>query len=164
MTTRKIVPQAKKMGEISGFRNENPFLALRNDVDRIFDRFFRGLDVSPFTATASMFHPSVDIADNGKEIRVTVELPGMDEKDIDISLTRDSLTIQGEKKESAEENNKNYHRMERVYGSFSRTVPLPVEVTVDNARATYKKGVLSIVVPKTEKALKEARKITIKER
>lgn len=163
MTTRRITPQAKRIGEVSVLTKENPFLALRNDVDRIFDRFFRGLDVAPFAATASMFQPNIYIADSGKEIRITVELPGMDEKDIDISLTRDSLTIQGEKKETAEEKTGNYHRMERVYGFFNRTVPLPVEVNVEDARASCRKGVLSIVLSKTERALKEARKIPVGE-
>jgi HSP20 family protein len=109
-----------------------------------------------------MFHPNIDVSDRGKEIRVTVELPGMEEKDIDVSVTRDSLTISGEKKDEIEETSSSYHRMERVYGFFTRTISLPVEVNVDSARASYKKGVLSIIIPKTEKALKDAKKIEVK--
>lgn len=162
MTTRRIPPLAKRSRDTIRFLEENPLLSLRNNIDRLFDNFFRGFDVSPFAATPPMFNPSMDVADSGKEITVTIELPGMNEKDIDVSVTQNSLTVRGEKRDETEEKGSSYHRMERVYGSFTRTIPLPVEVEVDGARANYKKGVLSITIPKTEKALKEAKKIPVK--
>ncbi|MCK9228557.1 MAG: Hsp20/alpha crystallin family protein [Eubacteriales bacterium] len=162
MTTIKITPHPKRTRELPRVSEENPLVLLRNNIDRVFDSFFHGLDIDPFVATASMFHPNVDVADNGKELTITAELPGMDEKDIDVSVTRDALTICGEKKGETEEKNVSYHRMERVYGFFSRTISLPVEVNVDAANADYKKGVLTINIPKTEKALKEAKKIPVK--
>ena len=162
MTTIKITPHPKKTRELAHVSEDNPLVSLRNNIDRVFDSFFRGLDVDPVVMTTSLFHPNVDVADNGKEIKITVELPGMDEKDIDVSVTREALTIRGEKKDETEEKNASYHRMERIYGFFSRTIPLPVEVNVDAARADYKKGVLTINIPKTEKALKEAKKIPVK--
>lgn len=161
MTTRRITPQIKKTRDIARLPEVNPLLSLRNDIDRIFETFLRGFDPGLPVMATSMFHPDIDVADSGKEIKVTVELPGMDEKDIDVALTRDSLTIRGEKKDETIEEGGSYHRMERVYGFFNRCIPLPVEVNVDGARASYKKGVLSIVIPKTEKALKEAKKIAI---
>jgi HSP20 family protein len=162
MTTIKITPHPKRAREVSRVSEEHPLLSLRNNIDRMFDNFFRGFEVEPSGLAASMFNPNIDVADNGKEIRITVELPGMDENDIDLSVTRDTLTIRGEKKDEKEEKNASYHRMERVYGLFSRTIPLPLEVNVDAAKADYKKGVLTINIPKTEKALKETKKILVK--
>lgn len=162
MTTIKITPHPKRAREDARVSGENPLLSLRNNIDRMFDSFFHGFDIEPSGLAASMFNPNIDVADSGKEIKITAELPGMDEKDIDVSVTRDALTIRGEKKDEAEEKNASYHRMERVYGFFSRTIPLPVEVNVDAARADYKKGVLTINIPKAEKALKEVKKIPVK--
>lgn len=144
------------------FEEFNPFLVLRNEMDNVFDNFFRGFEVEPFGKGSGVFQPKVNVADGEKEITVSVEIPGMDEKDIELSLTKDALTIKGEKKEEKEEKGKNYHRMECSYGSFSRTLPLPVEINTEKAEAAYKKGVLKIVLPKTEKAVKETKKIPIK--
>jgi len=162
MTTRRISPVAKKSRYAVQSSEDNPLLSLRNNIDRLFDNFFRGIDISHLAATPPMFSPSIDVADSGKELKVTMELPGMNEKDIDVSLTQNSLTIQGEKKDETEVKGSSYHRMERVYGSFTRTIPLPVEVNVDGARASYRKGVLSITIPKTEESLKEAKRIPVK--
>jgi len=140
------------------FDEWNPFLVLRNEMDKVFDNFFRGFELEPFGKGINTFQPKVNIVDSEKEITVSVEIPGMDEKDIDLSLTKDSLTIKGEKKEEKEEKGKNYHRMERSYGSFSRTLPLPVEINTEKAEASYKQGVLTILLPKTEKAVKETKK------
>lgn len=144
------------------FEEWNPFLVLRSETDKVFDNFFRGFEVEPFGKAPGTFQPKVNVADDEKEITISVEIPGMDEKDIELSLTKDTLTIKGEKKEEKEEKGKNYHRMERSYGSFSRTLPLPVEINTDKAEAAYKKGILTIVLPKTEKAVKETKKIPIK--
>jgi HSP20 family protein len=144
------------------FEEWNPFLVLRNEMDKVFDNFSRGFELESFRKAPGMFQPKVNVADGEKEIMVTVEIPGMDEKDIELSLTKDALTIKGEKKEEKEEKGKNYHRMERSYGSFSRTLLLPVEINTDKAEAAYKKGVLTIILPKTEKAVKETKKIPIK--
>lgn len=146
------------------FDEWNPFLVLRNEMDKVFDNFSRGFELEPFGKGINTFQPKVNIVDSEKEITVSVEIPGMDEKDIDLSLTKDSLTIKGEKKEEKEEKGKNYHRMERSYGSFSRTLPLPVEINTEKAEASYKQGVLTILLPKTEKAVKETKKIPIKKK
>jgi HSP20 family protein len=86
----------------------------------------------------------------------------MNDKDIDVSLTKDSLTIKGEKKEEKEDKGKNYYRMERSFGSFTRTVPLPAEVDTEKAKADFVKGVLTVTLPKTPKAIKDTKKIPIK--
>ncbi len=163
MTTIKITPHPKRTRELArAASEENPLVSLRNNIDRMFDSFFRGFDIEPFAVIPSVFNPSIDVVDSGKEIKVTVELAGMDEKDIEVSLTKDTLTIRGEKRDETEEKEASYHRMERVYGFFTRTIALPVEVNVDAAKADYRNGVLTINIPKTEKALKEAKKIPVK--
>lgn len=111
---------------------------------------------------AASFTPHVDVSENDKEIRISAELPGMNEKDIDITLNHDSLTIKGEKKEEKEDKGKDYYRMERSYGSFFRTIPLHVEVESDKAAASYKKGVLTVKIPKSPKAIEEKKKISVK--
>lgn len=140
----------------------SPFSLFRSEMNRLFDNFFQGFDIEPFEKRYGTFHPNIDITETDKEIKVSAELPGMDNKDIDVSLTKESLTIKGEKKEEKEEKKKDYYRMERSYGSFSRTIPMPVEIDTNNAKAQFKKGVLTITLPKTAKAIKEKKKITIK--
>lgn len=161
MAKKNVVSAEKKTVPVR--REEfHPFSLLRREIDSIFDRFFRGFELEPFRGRFGAFSPSIDVKESDKEISVSAELPGMDEKDIDVSLTRDSLTIKGEKKEEKEEKGKDYYRMERSFGSFSRTIPLPAEVDLDKAKAEFKKGVLTVTLPKSEKALKETKKIPVK--
>jgi HSP20 family protein len=148
---------------------------LGDDIDHMFDAFARGLASSPFyrravdrepfrhlaKATGTMT-PDVDVTETDKEIRVTVELPGMEEKDIDVEMSGDRLTIRGEKKEEREKIEKDYHLSERRYGFFRRSMQLPD--TVDSAKvdAQMKNGVLTLVLPKTGAAKSKARKVAIK--
>jgi HSP20 family protein len=135
-------------------------------MNRLFDDFFGGFSLSPWAplerGVPQVFTPRVDVSETDTEIKVSAELPGMEEKDIDVSLTRDTLTIKGEKKEESEEKGKDYYRMERSYGSFTRSIPLPVEVNTDKVEATFKKGVLDITLPKTAKAIGETKKVAVK--
>lgn len=139
-----------------------PFAFFRDEMNRLFDNFFRGVDIEPFGKKFAAFSPNIDISETDKEVVISAELPGIEEKDIDVSLTKDSITIKGEKKEEKEEKGKNYYRMERSYGSFSRTIPLPVEIDSDKTTAEFKKGVLTIKMPKTAEAIKETKKVQIK--
>lgn len=161
MGIRNLVPFGKKNISVRG-EEESPFALLRRNVDSVFDNFFRGFEMEPFESRLGVFSPKVDVIENDKEIKVFAELPGMDEKDIDISLTRDAMTIRGEKKEEKEQKGKDYYRMERSYGSFSRTIPLPVEVETDKIEAKLKKGVLTVTLPKSARAVEETRKISVK--
>ena len=122
---------------------------MRREMDRLFDRFF---EAWPFRSTSEMgrWMPSVDLSETDKEIIVRAELPGMDPKEIDISLSGNVLSIKGERKHEHEEKKENFHLVERSSGSFSRTLQLPAEVKADKIKATYKDGVLSISLPKTE--------------
>ena len=142
--------------------SDHPFALFRKEFDDLFDNFFRSFDMQTFEGRIGAFSPKVDVTENEKEFRISAELPGMDDKDIDVSLQNDMLTIRGEKKEEKEDKGKDYYRMERSYGSFSRTIPLPVEVETDKVDAKFKKGVLTITLPKTEKAVSETKKISVK--
>lgn len=143
---------------------ENPFYALQREMSRVFDDFSRSLDLAPFGVETGggSFYPSIDVKEGEKEITVRAELPGMEEKDIDVSLVNNSLTIRGEKKEEKEEKGKDYWRRETSYGSFSRTIPLPDEIDTEKVDAHFKNGVLTINIPKLESSSQKHKKITIK--
>jgi len=137
MTTRSIVP----------------FFGLQRNIDRMFDEFFNDFgrfELSPFNGdNLSMFNPSLDISETDAEIKVSAELPGLSEEDVDVSLSHNVLTISGEKKAEKEDKGENYHRVERSYGSFKRSVTLPSQVDANKVEADFKNGVLTIVLPKT---------------
>jgi len=105
--------------------------------------------------------PSIDIYEEGDEVVVKAELPGMKKEDLEVQLTDDSITISGEKKKEEKVERKGYYRHERSYGSFARSFSLPSEVNTDDAKAEFKDGVLEIRVPKTAEAKKKVRKVTI---
>jgi HSP20 family protein len=144
--------------------------SLRNEIDRMFDRFDRGFrrsifDLSPFWPAEPSFEgnvPAVDVTENDKAYTITAELPGIEEKDVDVSVSDDMLTIKGEKRQEKEEKGKNYYVSERSYGSFQRSFRLPTGVDQDKASATFSKGVLTLVLPKTAEAQKQPKKIEIK--
>ena len=140
---------------------DNPFALFRKEFDDLFDAFFRTFDLKPIEPSIGSFSPRVDVVDSEKEISIKAELPGMDEKDIDVSLSRGVLTIRGEKKEEKEDRGKDYFRMERSYGSFNRSIELPAEVDETMIKANFKKGVLDITLSKTPKAVQETRKIKV---
>ncbi len=161
MIGKSLLPFGKKG---MPFKREEyePFTFFRDEMNRLFDNFFKGFDIEPFERKFPTFSPSIDISETDKEIIISVELPGIEEKDIDVSLSKDSLTIKGEKKEEKEEKGKSYYRMERSYGSFCRTIPLPAEIDADKVNAEFKKGVLTVKLPKTPEAIKEIKKVQIK--
>ena len=123
--------------------------SIQEEMNRMFDRFFRGGDLSEI-GTAGMWLPPIDLSETPDKITVKAEIPGMDPKEIDISIQGDTLIIKGEKKEEKEEKGKNYYRMERRYGSFSRSVDLPTSVDTNKVTAECKNGVLEITMQKKE--------------
>jgi HSP20 family protein len=139
-------------------------LPLRREMDRLFDEFFRSWDTEMTRGGESgMFNPALNVAESDDAIEATVELPGLSEDDIDITLTRDGLTITGEKKSEEEERGKDYFRRERSYGYFRRTIPLPPDtVQADKVEAKFDKGVLTVTMPKRENAKAQAKRITVK--
>lgn len=144
---------------------EYPFYALQQEMNQVFDEFMKGFDVAPFSGLGEnlgKFYPSIDIKESDKEIILTAELPGLEEKDFELLLTDDALTIKGEKKEEKESREKDYYRMERKYGSFSRVVALPDGIETAKVDAKFKNGVLTITLPKSEEAKQKVKKIAIK--
>jgi len=133
-------------------------IATRPERD-IFDWAFDGFDLPDIFRSEKALTPAFDISETANEIHVKAELPGMDPKEIEITVTGDLLTIKGEKKEEKEEKGENFHRRERRYGSFSRSFRLPVEVKADTINAGYKDGVLTVTLPKAEK--EKARRIEV---
>ncbi len=123
--------------------------SIQEEMNRMFDRFFRGGDLSEI-GTAGMWLPPIDLSETSDKITVKAEIPGMDPKEIDISIQGDTLIIKGEKKEEKEEKGKNYYRMERRYGNFSRSVDLPTSVDTNKVTAECKNGVLEITMQKKE--------------
>jgi len=139
----------------------NPFRELDSIQDRMRN-FFDDFPTSLNMDTSSNFNPRVDISDDEKTVFVNVELPGIDKKDVKISVHENNiLTIKGEKKTELKDEKKNFYRMERTYGSFCRTVALPAEVNADKTKAKYENGILNVELPKLEPAPKAEKMIEI---
>ncbi|MBQ8465929.1 MAG: Hsp20/alpha crystallin family protein [Alphaproteobacteria bacterium] len=136
----------------------NDVWGLQSDINRLFDAF-----MSPFerTEVKNTLSPKLDIAELKDKYEIKAELPGMDEKDINLSVEDGLLTISGEKKAETEEKDKGYYLKECSYGSFSRSVRLPDNIADDKISAQFRKGVLFIDMPKTKETQSKARKIEI---
>jgi HSP20 family protein len=166
MTITDLVPWRRGEKQIPVKREaQEPVYQLKHRLDHLFDDFFESFGLTPFepfNEAFGAFSPRVDVSETDKEIKVSAELPGLDENDIEVSLARNLLTISGEKQEEAEDKGKNFYRMERSYGSFRRTIPLMVEVEADKIKAKFQKGVLTVTLPKTAEAQRQTRRIPIK--
>jgi HSP20 family protein len=139
------------------------------EMEKRFEEFFR----RPFSMLGPSWFPAlrmpelgevsakVDIFEDGNDVVVKAELPGMKKDDLEVNLTDDTITVSGEKKKEEKIEKKDYYRVERSYGSFTRSFRLPKEVQSDKAKASFKDGVLEIRVPKTEEAMKKEKKVTI---
>ena len=130
---------------------------LRREMDRMWEDFFG--PKRAFWHWGEEWTPAVDVAESPDKVTVKAEVPGMDPKNIDISLVGDVLTIKGEKKSEREETKENYHVLERSYGSFSRALRLPAAVVAEKIEAQYDKGVLTVTCPKKEPVKPKAIKI-----
>lgn len=153
-------------------REWRPLATLRREIDRLFDDLHvwprpsgrTVFDVEPFWRGELSFGkvPAVDIVEKEKQYEVTAELPGMDEKNIDVKFAEDILTIKGEKSEEKEEKEKDYYLSERRFGSFHRSFRVPAGVEADKIDASFKNGVLTVILPKSAQARKSEKKIAIK--
>ena len=140
-----------------------PFELLHRQMNELFDDFFHGSSLMRWPGLTSMdqLTPHVEVAETDDAYEVTAELPGLDEKDVEVTLDDNILTLKGEKTQEKEEKKKNYHFTERSYGHFERIIPLPHEVDKSKIKAHFKKGVLSLNLPKTEKTKKTSTKIQV---
>ena len=177
--------KAPNKGEIEETKEERgiqPFTGIqhsvttfRQEIDRVFDEFARHLTVSPFhrrvfdwepfrrmERASGVVMPDIDVVEGEAAICVSAELPGMEEKDINVEVTEDTLTISGEKREEREETDEDHHLSERRFGAFKRTLRLPDTVTSSKVSAEMKNGILTITLPKTEKAKQKPKKVSIK--
>ena len=151
-----------------------PLESLRREIDQLFDDFGLGtwrspfrssfFDIEPFRRAKAAFSgmPAVDVTETEKDYKVLAELPGMDEKNIEVKIANGMLTIKGEKQEEKEEEKQDYYVRERSFGSFERTFPVPDGVDLDKVDARFNKGVLTVSLPKTAEAQKAEKKITVK--
>ena len=156
-------------------RGMHPFLGLRDEIDRVFDRFFgegwmpfaprmrRTWEMAPWRGVAELLStPPADFAESEKEYELTVELPGLDEKQIEVTVGEEMITVVGEREDQRETRDKEYHLTERSYGSVRRAFRLPPGADAGKAKATFAKGVLTVRLPKTEAARTKPHKIEVK--
>ncbi len=145
--------------DVPGRRDEHPFSYLQRDMNRLFKDFWRG-DLSAFDEGWSRFDPHVDVEETDGEIRVTAELPGLDQKDFEVSLAdEDTLVLRGEKRAEREDDKHGWR--ERTYGRFERMLSLPSEVDADKVSAQFTNGVLTIRLPKSSTARQRSKRIPI---
>ena len=141
------------------WRPSGELSALQREMNRLFEQFFGeppGLDIANGGWT-----PRLEMAEMRDSLTVKAELPGLEAKDVDVAISGDTLTIKGEKKQDHEDKDETHYLMERTYGAFSRMVRLPAPVAADKTKATFKNGVLTISLPKTEAAKQKAIPINV---
>jgi HSP20 family protein len=165
-------PEAGPPGER---RELAPFERLRSEIDRLFDDFGMGalrspfrrgvFDIEPFWRGEISWGkvPAVDVTETASGYEITAELPGIDEKNVEVKYADGTLTIRGEKKHEKEEKKENYYLSERSYGSFQRSFRVPEGVDPDKVEASFKNGVLTVTLPKTPAAQRKEKRIEIKQ-
>lgn len=137
------------------------FLSLIPEMD-LFDRFFDDFSLPSLFGEDRVMVPAFDVSETEKEYVISGEIPGIDVKDLDVTLLDGRLTIKGEKNQEKEEKDQSYHRVERHYGSFERSFGIPENVKTDELEATYKDGILTLTLPKAE--VSQVKKIEVKEK
>ena len=147
---------------------------LREEMNRLFDRFTsgfgfplakslsEGLPMPKFSTSFSMATPAVDLTEEASAYKITAELPGMTEKDIEVAVSGDMVTLKGEKRQEKEDKTENYYISERSYGAFQRSFYIPDGVDRDKIAAQFSKGVLTLTLPKSAEAQKASKKIEVK--
>jgi HSP20 family protein len=164
MAIKDLIPWNNRGREVSFQRDTDihPFFALHREMNRMFDDVFRGFDFPPRLTTSRMQEGfgcrQIDIDETEKEVRITAELPGLDEKDVSLEIANGVLSISGEKKMESEDKARRFS--ERYYGRFERRIPLQ-DVEEDKASAAFKNGVLTVTVPKSAEAKGNVRRIAI---
>jgi len=164
MAIKDLIPWNNR-GRDFGFQRAtdvHPFFTLHREMNRMFDDVFRGFDLAPFGPTRvldGLGWPQIDIDETHKEVRITAELPGLDEKDVSLEIVNGVLSISGEKKSESEDKARRFS--ERYYGRFERRIPLD-GVDEDKVSAAFKNGILTVSLPKTPEAQKKEKQIAIK--
>ena len=152
------------MTVLTRFEPFREFSTLQDRVNRLFRDSYRGVNQDAGhddSLATSSFSPAVDVYEDEHKVTLKIEVPGIDEKDIDVRVENNTLTVRGERKIEKEEKEENYRRVERQYGSFTRTFTLPTTVDSENVSATYDKGVLKIALPKKAEAKPKQIKVNV---
>jgi HSP20 family protein len=159
MSVRDLIPWNRGR-DVTARRGEeaNPFLTLHREMNRLFDDVFRGFELAPFGADRGLAWPNIEVSDTDKEIKVTADLPGLEEKDVEVELANGVLAIRGEKKTETEDKDRLFTELH--YGRFERRIPLS-DVEKDEVAASFRNGVLSVTLPKSAKARQNVRRIEI---
>ena len=164
MAIRDLVPWPSRGRDVSVHRGDvtNPFITLHREMNRLFDDVFRGFDLNPFgngrLLDRAIGWPNIEVSETDKEVKITAELPGLEQKDIELELAHGVLAIRGEKRTETEDKNRLFS--ERTYGRFERRIPVD-EVEQDKVNASFKNGVLTVTLPKSPLAQEKVRRIAI---
>jgi len=134
--------------------------SLRREMDNLWNRFFGETPLA--RRLTEEWWPSVDLSETKDSFIIKAELPGLDAKDVEVSISGNVLTLKGEKKKEEEEKDEHHYRAERYYGSFHRTFQLPTNVKAEKIEATFEKGVLKVMLPKVEEAKKKPIEVKVK--
>ena len=170
MNVKGLIPWSRESNRVPDpYRHSDPFMTLHREVNRLFDDVWRGFDMPTFgrlqglsTNTRSGWStgwPNVEVSETDKEIRVIAEVPGLEDKDVEVLLDGDVLTVRGEKKSDHEDKERQFS--ERFYGRFERRIALGADVEEGQVQANFKNGVLTVSLPKTEHAHSKAKRIAI---
>jgi len=162
MNVRDLIPWSRASNPAPApYREQeqtSPFLSLHREVNRLFDEAFRDFSAPSLFGRMPVW-PSVEITETDKELRVSAELPGLEEKDVEVLMEDGVLTLRGEKKSEVEDKARQFS--ERFYGRFERRIPIAFEVEEDKVAAEFRNGVLTVTLPKSERAQAKARRIAI---
>lgn len=166
----KTVPVQHRLAQERSYPLHSPLHQIHHEFDRMFDHMFRSMGWQPSNLDMTLFpklsdgllKPTLDIGSTDNEYTIAVEVPGVDIKDVKLELVDNTLTIRGEKKQQREEKDKNYYCVERSYGSFQRVLSLPEDVDHDQIKATFRKGLLNIHMPRKMVAGSDVKRIEIK--
>ncbi len=165
MNMRDLIPWGRNQQTTpSRYRDEgDPFMTLHREMNRLFDDVFRSFDMAPFGSPGGMGRmagwPHVEIAETEKDVRISAELPGLEDKDVEVLMGDGVLTIRGEKKSEIEDRERAFS--ERYYGRFERRIPLAWDVEEDKIDAAFKNGVLTVTMPKTAESKPNVKRIAI---
>lgn len=169
MNVKNLIPWTRESNRTpAAYREPDPFMTLHREVNRLFDDMWRGFDMPAFgrvpswsanTSGWSAGWPNMEVSETDKDIRVSAEVPGLEEKDVEVLLDCDVLTVRGEKKSETEDKERQFS--ERFYGKFERRIALGTDVDEDKVDASFKNGILTVILPKTEQAQSKTKRIAI---
>ena len=168
MKVKDLIPWSPSKRGMQQQRGESrhPVRALQSDVNHVFEDFWRTFNL-PMSGlldedAGAAAEPNIDVRETDKEIEVVAELPGMDEKDVEVSISDGMLAITGQKESERERKDQGYVLRERSFGRFERVIPLPEGLDLDAVKATFKNGLLTVTIPKTKETQAAVKRVSVK--